>query len=217
MNLKTPLVSLSRLSFLVLVFSCLSSLGFAANPATPAKKEAVETLKADLQSTDLSWTGRKVTGEHHGAVKLKAGSLALQGDAITGGKFEIDMTSIKVIDVTDPKDNAKLTNHLKSDDFFSVEKNPTATFELASAKAVSGKPGVTHELSGTLTIKGISQSITFPASIEKKAGQLTMTAKIMVDRTKYNVRYGSGKFFENLGNKMINDEFQIDLKLVAKK
>ncbi len=187
----------------------LASPGLAADPAE---------FKVDTSSSTLKWLGKKVTGQHNGTIQIKRGQLKVIKNAIVNGDFAVDMTSIKVEDLKDPEYNTKLVNHLKSDDFFSVAKHQEATFAItevkARAKAKQGEP--THDVTGQLTIKGITHPITFPATIEVKNGQVTARAKFKVDRTKYEVRYGSGKFFENLGDKMIYDDFELELDLSAK-
>jgi polyisoprenoid-binding protein YceI len=122
-----------------------------------------------------------------------------------------------VVDLTDADYNAKLTNHLKSDDFFSVEKNPKAVFKITKAAPIAhAKTGENnYTITGDLTIKGITNSLTFPAKVNISGSQADATAKFDIDRTKYDVKFRSGKFFENLGDKMIYDNFTIDLKLVA--
>src|SRR5690606_22867425 len=125
------------------------------------------------------------------------------------------MTSIIVEDLKDPEYNGKLVGHLKSDDFFSVDKFPVATFKITSVKPTNKNLG-THEVTGNLTIKGITHAVKFPATIEFKDGLATAKGKLKVDRTKYNIRYGSGKFFENLGDKMIDDNFEIELNVISK-
>lgn len=187
--------------------------------AAPALAKT-QTLAVDPAGSAVKWTGKKVTGAHNGTVSLKSGQVELENNKLKGGNFEIDMTSIKVEDLKDPEYNGKLTGHLRSDDFFGVDKHPTSTFKITSVKELKkGTKGVkdaTHEIAGDLTIKGVTQPVVFPAKISVKGDQATATGKLMVDRTKYNIRYGSGKFFENLGDKMINDEFEIELDLKAK-
>ncbi len=170
----------------------------------------------DSAGSSLKWTGKKVTGQHTGTVALKSGNVDLDKNAIKGGEFEIDMASIKDSDITSEKDNAKLVGHLKSDDFFGVEKNPTAKFKITSVKELKGQKDATHEVTGDLTIKGKTAPVTFPAKIEIKGDKATAKGTVTVDRTKYDVKYGSGKFFENLGDKMINDNFELALDLKTK-
>lgn len=173
-----------------------------------------ESYSLDTSETKLNWVGRKITGEHTGTLAVKSGKLNVEKDALTGGSFEIDMTTLVNEDVKDKEQNAKLVGHLKSDDFFSVEKNPTAKFEITKVSAVKdGKVTIT----GDLTIKGKKESITFPAETKTEGKKITATATINVDRTKWNIKYRSGKFFPELGDKVIKDEFTVKVSLVAKK
>lgn len=119
-----------------------------------------------------------------------------------------------VDDIKDANGNARLLNHLKSDDFFSVEKHPNATFVITSVKKKSGS---THDITGNLTIKGITQPVTFPAEVVVNGSQLNAKATITIDRTKFDIKYRSKSFFENLGDKTIYDEFTLDVELVATK
>jgi len=170
------------------------------------------SLKVNTAKSSLKWFATKVTGKHDGTVKLSSGSLLTDGKSVTGGSFDIDMTSLTVVDITDPGMNGKLLGHLKSDDFFSVEKNKTAHFEITK---VTSKSGNDFDLTGKMTIKGITQEITFPATIITTAKEVKATAKITLDRTKWDIKYGSGKFFEGLGDKIIHDDFVIELNLQA--
>ena len=137
----------------------------------------------------------------------------MEGGKLISGSFVIDMNKIVVTDLTDPDYNAKLLGHLKSDDFFSVAKFQEATFTIT--KPVDLSKSVT-DVTGTLTIKGITKPLTFKAVILKDGNSYVFNAnKIIVDRTKYDIRYGSGSFFGDLGDKVIYDEFLVKLKLVA--
>lgn len=164
---------------------------------------------ADASSSTLKWNAKKVTGEHYGKVKLNEGKLVIRDNQIAGGNFVIDMESITCDDLESPEWNKKLIDHLKSDDFFSVGTYRVALLgNVRSDKFNGDKAKVTTDL----TIKGITKPITF--EVIKKGNVYTST--ITVDRTQYNIRYGSGKFFEGLGDKMIYDEFTIEVKLVVK-
>lgn len=175
-------------------------------------KLAPTTFKANTEKSSLHWYATKVTGKHDGLVKLASGSLITNGKSITGGQFEIDMTTISVLDMpADNEYNGKLVGHLKSDDFFSVEKHNKAQFVISK---VTPK-GKEFMISGKMTIKGISNEISFPATITNNGKQITAKAKIVLDRTKWDIRYGSGKFFENIGDKAIHDDFTIELDLVT--
>lgn len=174
------------------------------------------TFEADTKATKLKWNGEKVTGEHYGYVQLESGKLMMDGDELTGGEFTINMTTINVKDIEDPKYNKKLENHLKSDDFFSVQAHPRATFEVTD---VAKKNGNKYEVTGNLTIKGITHPVTFPAEISMSGDKVKATADITVDRSKYNVKFRSKSFFDMdaLGDKLIYDEFKIYLTMEADK
>jgi polyisoprenoid-binding protein YceI len=190
----------------------------SSSAAKKKAKDSSQTVNLDLNSSVLNWTGKKVTGAHNGTIKLKSGQAVLSGNALVGGNFEVDMTSLQNDDIDNPGSKEKLVGHLKSDDFFSVEKFPTALFKITSVKALTPeKPGQpTHEITGDLTIKGITHPVTFPAVVSIKDGKAEATGSVVVDRTKWDVRYGSGKFFDNLGDKVIYDDFTVDLHLVGK-
>ena len=166
------------------------------------------TYKADVSESTVTWKGRKVTGSHEGVVALKSGSLTMDGGVLTGGYFEIDMTSLAVTDL-DGKMKGDLEGHLKSDDFFGVGQFPSALFRI-TAVASRGTAGE-YKITGEATIKGKTKEIRFLASVNKEGG--TATASITLDRTDYDVRYGSGSFFSNLGDKTIYDEFDLEITL----
>jgi polyisoprenoid-binding protein YceI len=184
-----------------------------AGGALAASASFAKTVSVDPAQSQVRWVGKKVAGEHSGTIGLKSGQLELDGHALKGGRFEIDMSSIADEDLKDAEWNGKLIGHLKSDDFFAVAKHPVSSFVITAAKPVKGLAGVTHEITGDLTIKGITHPVSFPASVEVKGDKVHATGKVQVDRTKYEIRYGSGKFFQNLGDKMINDSFEIALDL----
>lgn len=167
-----------------------------------------QDFSVDTKNSTLKWTGKKVAGQHNGSIEIKSGSLKIEKNAIVSGEFTIDMTSITNEDL-EGEWNQKLVGHLKSDDFFGVEKYPTATLKITESG--SFKKGEAP-VKGQLTIKGKTHPIEFTA---KKNGN-TYTATIVVDRTLYDVRYGSGKFFDNLGDKAIDDDFTMDVKLNVK-
>ena len=171
---------------------------------------AKEIIQVDPAASKIVWLGKKVTGEHTGEIKIASGQLEFDGAAFKAANFSVDMTTITNTDLTDPEYNKKLVNHLNSDDFFSVEKNKTATFV---TKSVSKVKDNTYKVTGDLTIKGKSAPATFNADVTKSGA----TAIVTFDRTKYDVKYGSGKFFQGLGDKMIDDSVQLTVTLTAKK
>lgn len=189
-------------------------LSFAIVLGLPGLAAAADTYQLDVQQSQIEWVGKKVTGQHNGLVTLKGGQVTIDGQKVTGGDFKIDMKSIKVLDLTDAAANQKLTNHLNSDDFFSTATHPETLFKITSVKDLgAGKA----EITGDLTIKGITKPITFPAEISFQGNTAKATGTLKVDRTVYNIRYGSGKFFQGLGDKLISDEFELKLNLYAKK
>jgi len=165
-----------------------------------------ETQKVEVAKSTVKWLGKKVAGEHSGNISVKEGSLEVKNDKVTSGKVVIDMNSITCIDITDAGMNSRLVGHLKNDDFFSVATFPTA--ELVITK-VDG-----NNFSGNLTIKGITNPTSFTATASKDGTSTVYKGTITIDRSKYNVKYGSKSFFENIGDRMIYDEFTLEFSLV---
>jgi polyisoprenoid-binding protein YceI len=166
----------------------------------------------DKNQTKVEWVGKKVTGEHNGYVNVANGNLSTKGNQITGGIIEIDMASITCEDIKDEKSNQNLVGHLKSDDFFSTAKHPKATLVVGK---VTPKGKNQYQVKGDLTIKGIKHPVEFPATITHDGTKLNALANITIDRTKYDIRYGSGSFFDNLGDKAIDNNFVLNINLVA--
>ncbi|GAB3571278.1 YceI family protein [Spirosoma luteolum] len=185
----------------------------AVGSAFVAPKKAA-TYKVDAQKSILNWNGKKVTGEHSGNVKLSDGTLMVDGTKITGGTFNFDMNSIVCTDITDASYNAKFIGHMKSEDFFNTAKFPTSTFKITK---VTPKGGNAYDITGNMTIKGITNAVTFPATVKVNGNMIEADGKATLDRTKYDIRYGSKSFFENIGDKAIYDDFTVEMKLVAKK
>jgi polyisoprenoid-binding protein YceI len=187
--------------FLLVAVVALSAF---KNPTKPV------TYTVDAAKSTITWIGKKVTGSHNGTVALQSGSLAVNGKSVTGGTFVIDMTSIK-----DADGSAKLEGHLKADDFFGTTKFPTSTFVITK---VAGS-GANVTVTGNLTIKGITKPLSFPATVTVNAdGTVSALAgKIVVDRTKYDIKYGSKSFIDSIGDKAIDDNFELTVKLIAKK
>jgi polyisoprenoid-binding protein YceI len=169
---------------------------------------AQNKLSADTTKTSLLWLGEKVTGQHTGTIKLQSGWLNWQNNKIASGEFDINMASLK-----ETENNAMLLGHLKSDDFFGVSKFPLAKLVITGSTPFDKGSGT---VSGTLTIKDITNPIEFKATMQKKDEGTWFFANITVDRTKYNIRYGSGSFFDNLGDKTIYDEFKLKANLLVK-
>lgn len=165
---------------------------------TTIEKEKKE-IKTD--KSEVVWKGYKVTGSHEGTIDIKSGSLVFEGDKLTGGEFVIDMTTISSTDL-EGEYKGKLDGHLKSDDFFGVVNHPTAKLVFKSV-TVSGKNA--YDVVGDLTIKNKTNPVNFKISIYGNKA----TASLKVDRTKYDVRYGSSSFFDGLKDKAIYDEFDL--------
>lgn len=179
---------------------------------------ATEKVVLDPAASSISWVGRKVTGEHSGTVALKSGEVTLDSGAIKSGSFTVDVGQVVVKDIEDPTYNAKLAGHLKSPDFFSVEKFPLVEFQIDQATPLK-TPGATGEntlIKGTLKIKGISQPVEFPAVVTVKDGIAEAQGKVILDRTLWDIKYGSGKFFQGLGDKLIYDQFEVGFQVKGK-
>jgi len=196
------------------LFASLAFAAFVSAPVSAEDGKKATNLKVNTSKSELTWNGKKVAGEHTGTIALKEGTITMDGAKLTGGKFVADLNSITCTDLTDKEYNGKLIGHLKSEDFFSVAKHPTATFVVT--KATPKAAGV-YDVTGDLTIKGITKPVTFPVTVKSTAAGTEATGKLVVDRSKYDIKYNSKSFFENLGDKMINDDFSIDVKLVAGK
>jgi len=204
------------MSALALAFLFSTPVVRATDNPTKAKKvvaKAATTLYVDPVASMLNWTAKKVGGGHNGTVKISKGTLAIAGDKLTGGNFVMDMTTI-----ADADQSARLTTHLKSDDFFSVEKNPTSTFVITKAAPVGKAKGgmANYHITGNLTIKGITNPVTFPAVVKLNENGAEATAKIELDRLKWDIKFRSG-IIGTAADKIIEDTFVMDVKLVAGK
>jgi polyisoprenoid-binding protein YceI len=180
-----------------------------AAAGTPAKVSKKVTLSVDTKASKIHWLAKKVAGQHEGTIGITSGSLIADGTKVSGGSFVIDMKSIVCTDITNAEYNQKFIGHITTGDFFEVEKFPTSTFKITK---VAGS-----NITGDLTMKGITKSITFPAKIAVVGGKVTATASIPVDRTDFGVKYNSKKFFDTIGDKAIDDIFNLDVTLVAGK
>ncbi len=163
----------------------------------------VEGDKKDIKvdNSKVVWKGYKVTGSHEGVISIKSGHLDFDKDKLTGGSFEIEMSTITVTDL-EGEYKGKLEGHLKSDDFFGVEKFPTASIIFTNVKS-TGKNS--YEVTGDITIKGKTDSVTLDVSIYGNKAN----ASLKIDRTKFDVRYGSTSFFDGLKDKAIYDDFDL--------
>ncbi len=183
-----------------------------------AGKNSGKPLTVSVADSKVNWLGKKVTGQHNGTIKVLKGEVLVDNGKVTGGSVEIDMKTIADEDLKDEEYNKKLMTHLSSADFFDVGKYPTSKLELTKVEELKDatKPNVNSTVTGNLTMKDVTKSITFPAEIKIENGVLTVKADFDVDRTDWNIKYGSGKFFEGLGDKMINDKFNLNISIIAK-
>ncbi len=161
--------------------------------------------EVSVDKSTVTWKGYKVTGSHTGQIAIKSGTLSFNDEKLTGGSFIIDMTTITVTDLKGDY-KAQLEGHLKSDDFFGIANHPEAKLVFTDVKA-SGKNA--YEITGDITIKGNTETIEFDLSIYGNKA----TGSLKIDRTKFDVRYGSSSFFDNLKDKVIYDEFDIVVDL----
>lgn len=179
---------------------------------------ADDTYTVNLEKSNMEWHGRKVTGKHNGAINIKSGVLRFNADKLIGGEFEVDMNTIVNIDIEGADMNKKLVDHLKSDDFFSVDSFPVAVFKITEVKSnqVEGSDA-NYWIKGDLTIKGITNPVEFYAKVDKAGDNVTATAEMTLDRAKWDVRFGSGSFFKGLGDRLIYDDFNMKVNLTAMK
>lgn len=164
-----------------------------------------QTKKVDASKSKVEWIGKKVTGQHNGTINLKEGALVFKKNKLKGGTFTVDMTSINTTDLTGEY-KGKLDGHLKADDFFGTDKYPTSKLVF---KKIADKGNGVYIVTADLTIKDVTNPIKFDIAVKGS----TATTTLKIDRTKYGIKYGSGSFFDNLGDKTINDEFQLDVTL----
>lgn len=182
-----------------------------------ANTEGADKYVIDPSGSQVEWIGYKPTGQHNGTLNVKSGSLYLKEGIPVGGEFLIDMQSIKVLDLEDPEWNGKLTGHLKSPDFFDVDNHSESKFVISQiVKNQAATPA--YLLTGNLTIKNITKSVTFGVDIKLEGDNITGNApKFTIDRTNFDIQYKSKKFFEDLKDDFINDEFTLSIALKGKK
>lgn len=183
----------------------LKTIALAFVVALSTAAVTAQTKKIDVAKSNINWVSKKVTGEHSGTVGFKSGALVFQKDALKGGTFIVDMTSLTATDLTGEYLD-KLNGHLKADDFFGTDKFPTSTLVF---KTVAPKANNVYSVTADLTIKGITKLVAFDIAV--KGNKATTT--FMVDRTKYDIKYNSKSFFESIGDKAIYDDFELTVNL----
>lgn len=192
----------------------IAALGLGIIIMAFAPVQKIEKLSIKPESSKIEWYAEKVTGKHNGLISLKSGTIEVADGQLKGGSFLVDMTSIEVTDL-EGEYKQKLEGHLNSTDFFNTEVHKTAQFVITGVKPAS--EGLYNTIiSGTLTIKGISHPVSFPAKVETSEGKFAAYGEMAIDRSKYDIRYGSNSFFDNLGDKAIYDEFTMKVSLGAK-
>lgn len=207
------------LSVLVLAVACT---GNPKNKIEGTDSQAVaegqgDSLVVDKTASTIHWIGSKPAGHHNGTIGIKDGSLVINGESVVSGSFVIDMSSIINADLTDEKMNKMLVDHLKSEDFFDIAKYPESTFAITKVEAVAGNDSITHNVSGNLKMKDVEKNITFGAKITKE-GDLYKAESVpfTIDRTQWNVKYGSKSIFAELKDNVINDNIELRINIVAK-
>lgn len=175
----------------------------------------MKKIKFEIVSADshIDWIGRKVTGAHNGTIDVKEGYFLLTDNQVTAGQVIIEMSTLVILDVADSATNTQFAGHLASDDFFSIEKFPMATFEFVSAKLQSGNQ---YRIEGNLSIKGITHTAVFDAIVNSSEDTFNLVGKLLVDRTKYDIKFRSGNFFKDLGDTLIFNDFELDMNITAK-
>ena len=175
-----------------------------------ANLTANDTLQVDLDSSQINWTGRKVTGEHTGTLNLSTGWVVMDKNILVGGKLILDMTSISNTDIESPEWRQKLENHLKAKDFFYVDSFPQAVLEIKQKQLPdSNKPASNNQILADLTIRGVTHEINLPFILTQDVNHFIANGTVNIDRTLYNIQYQSGKFIDNLGDKLIYDDFTV--------
>lgn len=200
-----------------LIIAAVAALSLAAVAFKPA---ANSSYKVNAEQSTFNWQAKKVTGEHMGTVKFTSGTIEVKGAALVGGSFDVDMTTITCTDLPAGEWNDKLIGHLKSPDFFAVDNFKSANLKIKSATAIKGaKAGANnYNVVADLTIKGITKEVKFPAFVVvKKSGEVVANASFDIDRTAYDIKYGSKSFFEGIGDKAIDDKFNVKIRVVATK
>ena len=183
----------------------LKSIALALVVVLSTLSASAQTKNINTATSSIEWLGKKVTGQHNGTVNFKDGTLVFKKNILAGGTFTVNMTSLTATDLSGEY-QGKLNGHLKADDFFGTEKYPTATLVF---KKIGVKSANVYNVTADLTIKGITKPVTFELTVNGN----TATTTFNVDRTKYDIKYGSKSFFESIGDKAIYDEFELKVAL----
>lgn len=192
--------------FLSAILSVITLFAFATKPHT-------DNIRVNTESSTVKWIGSKISENHEGTINIAKGYLGIERGTLVSGQVIIDMESIHTTDMSDKK-NQRLDGHLKSKDFFNVEEFSVATIII---KEVIRGEGNSYQIGADLTIKGITNRIRFGANVDVNGLNYLATANIKIDRTKWGIKYNSGSFFKDLGDKLILDEIEFDIFLLSVK
>ena len=190
----------------------------ALAPASPAPQWPVGRRALDLDLCRVEWLGRNLLNKHFGTVPIREGYLDFDAAGpLCGGQITLDLTGLTCTDLAGTPMHDVLIEHLQGDDFFDVERYPTATLLLTKATRIAETPGAPNlEITADLTLRGVTHSICFLASGGLTAdGKPAAQAALAIDRTRWGVIYGSGKFFQRLAGHLVNDRIEFSVKLVT--
>lgn len=206
--MKSIKITVLLISFLISfqTFAC-KTCGCSSKKDTHNHSENSINKDIDISKSSVKWLGEKVTGSHEGTISIKEGHLHFDNNTFTGGNIVIDMSTIDCTDlVGEPK--SSIEGHLSSDDFFGIKKYPTANLEIVNAEKIKYSKNK-YKVSAILEIKSIKNNVELEAVIDNGSA----IVDLVIDRTQYNIKYGSGSFFDNLGDKMIYDDFKLSVSL----
>lgn len=213
--------------FIFLIGSMASCKGDKVAKAEVGEKTEKTVAKGASYAVDATlskvmWEGSKPAGAHNGTVNVTEGKVVVDGDKLSGGSFVLDMNTISVLDLEGDQ-KAYLESHLKgladdnADDFFNVNKYPTGKYEITKVTGLANDPEATHLIYGNLTLRDVTKSVSFKAKVDMSdAGVRVTTPKFKIDRTEWGIKYGSDKFFKGLKDKVISDNFVLQVNLIAK-
>ena len=210
--------------FLLPALLAVAVIGVA--PAASAPKAAKTTTAAPAPAfklqpklSTLGWEGKAVTHGHNGTMQFSDGELLVKGNDIVGGTVTVDMKTMMATDIKDAESRGKFLGHMSGDDFFGVATYPTSVFKIVSVTPIKGaaKDADNVTIAGDMTNKGVTQRISFPAKAGVKGDLASATGKVTLDRTKFGLKYGSKSFFDTIGDKAINDTFDLTFNVIAKK
>ena len=184
----------------------LKTIAIALFVAFGTTVATAQSKKINVEKSKINWVGKKVTGQHEGTINFQDGVLIFQKSKLAGGSFTVNMTTINVTDLEAGKGKEKLEGHLKADDFFGTDNFATATIDF---KKIASKSNGVYTVTADLIIKGITNPVIFDIAVKGN----TASAKLVVDRTKYGIKYGSKSFFDSIGDKAIYDDFDLNVNL----